>query len=97
MTHKYLVERAIILGTAQCQHLVAVAFVPPRSRALEPHMTDELVGRLDSPAAQRIAPFAQLAIGGPIPMRMEINPTIGNRFGSLLGVRLHALQAPKHR
>jgi len=60
-------------------------------------MTDELVGRLDSPAAQRIAPFATLAIEGPIPMRMEIDPTIRTRFGGLLGVSLHAVQAPKHR
>src|SRR5688572_20052981 len=95
MTHKHLVECAVILGTAQRQHLVAVAFVPPGSRAFEPHMTDELVGRLDSPAAQRIAAFAKLAIEGPMPMRMEIDPTIGNRFGGRLGARLHAPQAPK--
>ena len=81
MTHKYLVERAIILGTAKRQHLVAVPFVPPRSWALEPHMTDELVGRLNPTAAQRIAPFAQLAIEGPMPMLIEIDPTVGNRFG----------------
>jgi hypothetical protein len=74
MTHKHLVERAVILGAAKRQHLVAVAFVPPGSRALEPHMTDELVGRLNSPAAQWIAPFAQLAIGGPMPMLIEIDP-----------------------
>src|ERR687891_2783922 len=97
MTHKHLAERAVILGTAKRQHLIAVFLIPPGSRALEPHVTDELVGRLNSPAAQRITPFTQLAIEGPIPMRMEIDPTIRNRFGSRLGVRLHASQAPKHR
>ena len=44
MSRKDLIEGAVILGTAQGQHLIAVELIPPGSRALEPYMADELVG-----------------------------------------------------
>ena len=47
MPRKDLTEGAAILGTAQRQHLVAIELIPPGSRALEPYMADELVGRFD--------------------------------------------------
>src|SRR5688572_11755623 len=47
-------------------------------------MANELVGRLDPTAAQRIAPFAKLAIEGPIPMLIEIDPTIHDLAGYLV-------------
>jgi len=58
-------------------------------------MTNKLVGRFDAPTAQRIAPAAEVAIVGTPPMRVEIGPAIGNRFGGFVGLRLHPLQAPQ--
>jgi hypothetical protein len=43
MPLEYPIERAIILGAAKRQHLIAIGLVPPGSRALEAHMTNELV------------------------------------------------------
>src|SRR5260221_13246153 len=92
MTRKHLIEGAVIFGTAQGQHLIAVELIPPGSRALEPHMTNELVGRLDPTATQRIAPSAKLAIVGPIPMVREIVPAIRNRLYCLRLGYPHLLQ-----
>ena len=80
---QHLIEDAVILGAAQGQHLVAVELIPPGPRALEPHITNELVGRLDPTAAQRIAASTQLAIVGSPSIGMEIGPAMGNRFGRL--------------
>ena len=80
MTHKHLIEGAVILGAAQRQHLIAVALVPPSSRALEPPMTNEFVRRFDPSTAQRIAPSTELAVGRSAPVLIEIVPAIGHRF-----------------
>jgi len=47
-------------------------------------MTHELVGRFDAPTAQRIAPTAELPIGGTPPMCIELVPAIGHRFGGFV-------------
>ena len=52
MTHKHLIKGAVVLGTTQGQHLVAVALVPPSPRALEAGMANELVGRFNPTATQ---------------------------------------------
>ena len=77
MTRKHLIEGPVILGTAKCQHLVAVDLIPPGTRTLEPHVTNELVGRFDPPTAQRIAPSTELLVGRAAPVRIEIVPAIG--------------------
>lgn len=56
MAFKYPIEGPVILGAAKCQHLIAVALVPPCPRALEPHMTNDFVRRLNPPTANGIAP-----------------------------------------
>ena len=85
MTRKHLIEGPVILGTTQCQHLVAVALIPPGPRTLEPHVTNELVGRFDPTTAQRIAPSTELAVGRAAPVLIKIVPAIGNRFGGFVG------------
>jgi hypothetical protein len=40
---------------------MTVRLIPPRTVALEPYMTNELVGRFNAPTAQRIASTAELA------------------------------------
>jgi len=84
MTRKHLIEGAVILGTAQCQHLVAVDLIPPGTRTLEPYVANELVGRFDPPTAQWIAPSTELLVGGSAPVRIELGTPIGNRFGCFL-------------
>ena len=81
MTLKDLIEGAVILGTAKRQHLIAIGLIPPGTRAFEPDMTNEFVGRLDPTAPQRVAPSAKLPIVRPVPMRIQVFPAIGNRFG----------------
>ena len=54
MPRKDLLEGAVIFGTAQGQHLVAVNLIPPGPRAFEPHMTNALVSRFDPPAAPAV-------------------------------------------
>src|SRR5262245_38144201 len=56
MAFKYPIEGTVILGAAQCQHLIAVALVPPCPRALEPHMTNAFVRRFNPTTAKGIAP-----------------------------------------
>jgi hypothetical protein len=84
MTRKHLIEGAVILGTAQCQHLVAVDLIPPGTRTLEPHVTHALVGRFDPPTAQRRAPATERAVGRSAPVRLEIVPAMGTRFGGFV-------------
>src|SRR5215510_1034988 len=60
-------------------------------------MTDELVGRFDATAPQRIAASTQLSIVGSTPMGIEVVPAIGNRFCCVGCVSLHAPQASKYR
>jgi hypothetical protein len=52
VTRKHVIERAVILGTAKRQHLVAGALRSPGSRPFETHMTNERVGRFDPAVAQ---------------------------------------------
>src|SRR5215204_3600642 len=96
MTRKHLIQGAVIFGTAQRQHAVAVTLIPPGPRTLEPHMTDELVGRFNAPTAQGIAPATALAIVGPPPVLMEILPPIRNRLGCFIGRGLHTPEPPEH-
>ena len=84
MTRKHLIESPVILGTAKCQHLIAVDLIPPGTRTLEPHVTNELVGRFDPTTAQRIAPATELLVGRAAPMLIEIVPAIGNRLCSFV-------------
>jgi len=72
MAFKYPIEGPVILGAAQCQHLIAVALVPPCPRALEPHMTNEFVRRFNATTANGIAPSTHFPIVGPISMGLEI-------------------------
>src|SRR5215471_4009012 len=81
MTRKHLIEGPVILGTAQCQHMIAVRLIPPGTGALEPYMTNKFVRRFDPPTAQRIAPSTERAVGRAAPMLIAIVPAIGNRFG----------------
>src|SRR6266446_10332593 len=62
-------------------YATAVDLIPPGPRALESHMTNELVGRFNAPTAQWIAPAAELAIGGAPPVLIEILPPVCNRLG----------------
>src|SRR4030095_8590510 len=96
MTRKHLIEGAVILGTAQCQHLVAVDFIPPGTRTLEPYVANKFVGRFDATTAQWIAPSTELLIGGSAPVLIEIVPTIGNRFFRFVRAGLHASQSAQH-
>ena len=59
------VERAIVHRTAQSEHLIGPLHIPPGAGALEPNMTNELVSRLDPPAADGIASLAGKAIVHP--------------------------------
>lgn len=59
-------------------------------------MTNELIRRFDPTAAQRIPASTKLPIVRPISVLMEMFPAIGDRFGCLLGGRLHASQAAKY-
>src|SRR5438270_8922752 len=54
MPCKHLIEGPVILGTSECQHLIAVPLVPPGTRAFQSDMTNELVGRFDATTAQRV-------------------------------------------
>src|SRR2546429_9978016 len=90
MAFKYPIEGTVILGAAKCQHLIAVALVPPCPRALEPHMTNEFVRRFNPTTANGIAPSTPLPIGGPIPMVLEIHPAIVNCFERFFRGGLHA-------
>jgi hypothetical protein len=67
MAFKYPIEGAVILGTTQCQHLIAVDLISPGTRTLALHMTHELIGRCDTITAQRIAPATALAIVRSLP------------------------------
>src|SRR2546429_5987566 len=92
MAFKYPIEGTVILGAAKCQHLIAVALVPPCPRALEPHMTNAFVRRFNPTTANGIAPSTPLPIGGPIPMVLEIHPAIVNGFARFFRAGLHAPQ-----
>src|SRR5256884_3823792 len=92
MAFKYPIEGTVILGAAKCQHLIAVALVPPCPRALEPHMTNAFVRRFNPTTANGIAPSTPLPIGGPIPMVLEIHPAIVNGFARFFRGGLHAPQ-----
>ena len=59
-------------------------------------MTNELVGRFNATATDRIAPSTELPIVGPIPVIMQISPAIRSRFCRLLRGGLHALQPTQH-
>src|ERR1700704_3114307 len=77
--------------------MIAVRLIPPGTGALEPHMTNELVGRFDAPTAQRIAPAAELAIVGSPPVCIEILPTVRDHLGRFIGRWLHAPEPAKYR
>src|SRR5262245_45609712 len=94
MTGKHLIESPIILGTAQGQHLITVGFIPPGPRALEPHMTNELIRRFDAPTAQWIASATKLAIGGAPPMGMKVFPTVGKCLAASSAVDCIRLSPP---
>ena len=63
---------------------MTVRRIPPSTGALEPYMTNALVGRFNAPPAPRIASTAELAIVGTPPMLSEIVPAIGNCFGGFV-------------
>src|SRR5215217_4494516 len=67
MAFKYPSEGTVILGAAQCQHLIAVALVPPCPRALEPHMTNECVRRFNPPHCPSDSPLDATAHSGSDP------------------------------
>ena len=59
-------------------------------------MTNELVGRLNAPTPQRIAPAAELAIVGTPPVLVEILPPVRNRLGRFVGRGLHTPEPAEH-
>ena len=56
----------VVDSTTQGQHVVGLLEIPPGSGALQPHMTDTLVGRLDAPTADGIAALAGAAVVQPL-------------------------------
>jgi hypothetical protein len=78
MTHKHLIKGAVILGTTQGQHLVAVDFVPPSPRALEARVANELVGRFNPTATQGIAASTKFEIVGSPSMFVQKRPAVRN-------------------
>ena len=70
---------AVVDGTAQGQHVVGLFEIPQRSGALQPHMPDTLVGRLDAPTADGIAAVAGSAVVqslGTIPQKADQLPDL---------------------
>ena len=59
-------------------------------------MTNALVGRFDAPTAQRIAPTAEVAIGGTPLVLVEIFPPVRHRLGCFIGRRLHTPEPTEH-
>src|SRR2546427_1921484 len=53
---------AIVLGTTQRQHMIAIGHIPPGTGPFEAHLANELVGRLNPSTAQRIPRTALRAI-----------------------------------
>jgi hypothetical protein len=56
----------VVWGPAQGQHVVGLLHVPPDPRALQPYMTDGLVGRLNAPAPDGIASLAGPGVAQPL-------------------------------
>src|SRR5919106_4496749 len=52
-------KRPIVFGAPQRQHHIGLLHVPPRSRALQPHVADEFVGGLYPPTPDRVTLPAQ--------------------------------------
>jgi hypothetical protein len=95
MTPNHLIEGPVRLGTAKCQHLVAVALIPPGPRTLAPYVTHALGGRCKPPTAQRIAPATALAVGCAASGLIKRSPTMGKSLSRVVCLRLQTFPAPQ--
>ena len=53
MLREHIVEFCIVFGTAQLEDAIGIVNPPPGAGTFQSHMTDELVGALNSAAAER--------------------------------------------
>ena len=90
------IECAVVFGTPQGKHPVGLLYIPPGPRALEAHMTDELVGRLNPSTPDGISSLTGKPIVNTSLIVFQVSaqlPDLLGRFG-ILG--LHPLQSPDY-
>src|SRR6267143_3913934 len=85
---------AIVLGTTQRQHMIAIGHIPPGTGPFEAHLANELVGRLNPPTAQRIPRTALRAIIDAGLIVFQVPDQLIDRRRGLPRGRPRALQPP---
>ena len=78
------IECAVVFGTSERKHSIGLLDIPPGPRALETHMTDELVGRLDSSTPYGISSLASKPVVDSILMVREVSDELQFRLHELM-------------
>lgn len=67
-------KSSVACGTVQSQHVVGPLHIPPSSGALQPHMTDAVVGSLDAPTPDGITALAgSVVVQPPFTLRQRVS------------------------
>jgi hypothetical protein len=74
---------AVVDGTTQGQHMVGLLTIPPGSGALQPHMTDAFVRRLDAPTPDGITALPGCAVVQPLSMVAQKADQLADFLGGL--------------
>ena len=86
------IELVIVFRAAQFQYIVCIIYLPPSTGALEANVTNELVGALDSAAANGIPATANAAIVDTMLVSSQVIHKVITMFLGITSVTLHPLE-----
>ena len=91
-----IVEFCIVFGTAQFEDAIGIVNLPPGAGTFQPHVTDELIGALNSAAAEGIATSAQFSVADTGLVAFEIPHEFGAGLLAFGGAAFQVVETDEH-
>ena len=96
MLREHIVEFCIVFGTAQLEDVIGIVNPPPGAGTFQPHVTDELVGALNSAATEGIATSTQFTVADTGLVVFEISHEFGARLLAFGGAAFQVVETDEH-